>query len=201
MRLLIASHNQKKKAELAAILSEMDIEVLSLAEVGALPMVEEDGDSFTANAVKKALQTAQNSGYLSLGDDSGLVVDALDGAPGIYSARFAGEDADDARNNAKLLDMLAEVPDERRTARFICALALANPGGKYWTVEGRCEGRIDRAPHGTAGFGYDPLFIPAGQDLSFAAMAAEDKHRISHRGQALKELKRLLPQIMTQLEA
>lgn len=201
MRLLIASHNQKKKAELISILSALPVEVLSLDEVGALPEVVEDGDSFSANAVKKAVQTARASGHLCLGDDSGLVVDALDGAPGIYSARFAGEAADDAANNAKLLALLAATPAVERTARFVCVIAVATPQGRYWTVEGRCEGHIALEPQGSAGFGYDPLFIPVGRTQSFAQLGAEEKHRLSHRGNALRELKRLLPQIQEELEA
>ena len=201
MQLLIASRNPQKKAELAAILSDMGWDLLNLNDIADIPEVVEDGDSFNANAVKKAVETARYSAHLSLGDDSGLVVDALDGAPGIYSARFAGKEANDANNNAKLLSLLQEVPDEQRGARFVCAIAVAAPDGRFWTMEGICEGRIGRVADGTSGFGYDPLFIPNGCTGSFATMSAEEKHRISHRGRALQELQRCLPILMAELNS
>lgn len=192
LELLIASRNQKKKKELETILSGFDVKLLSLDDLPPLPEVEEDGLTFAENAIKKALTVARQSKLLTLADDSGLVVDALQGAPGIYSARYAGPDANDAKNNRKLLQALQEIPDTERTARFVCVIALASPDGNVQTVKGSCEGRIDRTLHGAGGFGYDPLFIPDGYEQSFAELPAEEKNRISHRGMALQKIRPLL---------
>ena len=190
--LLIATRNQKKKKELQEILSGFDVKLLSLDDIPPLPEVEEDGLTFEENAIKKALTVARLSNLLTLADDSGLVVDALQGAPGVFSARYAGPEADDDRNNQKLLLALQNVEENKRTARFICVIALASPEGSVKTVMGSCEGMIRSSLQGVEGFGYDPLFIPEGYDKSFAELSPEIKNRISHRGVALNKLKPLL---------
>ena len=183
-QILIATRNRGKLAEIREILSAPGLELLDPETVGNLPEVEEDGDTFEANAIKKAVTLARASGMLTLADDSGLEVDALGGAPGVYSARYAGEPSSDAANNAKLLAALCGQPNRR--ARFRCAIALATPDGDCSTVDGRCEGHIADAPQGRGGFGYDPLFIPDGFSQSFGELEAAVKHRISHRGAALR---------------
>lgn len=194
-KLLIASRNRKKKEELRQILSGMEFQLLSLDELPPLPEVEEDGTTFAENAIKKAVTVARQTGLLTLADDSGLVVDALQGAPGVYSARYSNPGATDEKNNRKLLQSMRNIPDANRTARFVCVIALAMPDGQVQTVEGRCEGRIDHGPRGDAGFGYDPLFIPAGREESFAQLAPEVKNKISHRGRALELIKPVLQRI------
>lgn len=186
-KLLLATRNNHKKQELQELLRDLQIEIVTLDDIEPLPEVEEDGVTFEANAIKKASINASLSGLVTLADDSGLAVDALDGKPGVYSARFAGENADDEKNNQKLLALLTNVPEEQRTARFKCVIAICAPGGKTATVEGSCEGKIAIKPSGQQGFGYDPLFIPEGGEKSFAMLAAEEKNRISHRGKALQK--------------
>jgi XTP/dITP diphosphohydrolase len=186
-KLLLATRNQHKKQELAAMLEGLDIEVLTLDDVPELPEVVEDGATFSENARKKALSTARASGYICLADDSGLEVNALNGQPGVYSARFAGPRADDRMNNEKLVAMLREIAPDQRAARFVCVIAIADPQGKVQVVEGECPGSITLDAKGSAGFGYDPLFIPDGCQQTFAELGAEEKNRISHRGQALKK--------------
>ena len=194
--LLIASRNVHKAEEIAAILGD-DFSVQTLAKFPASPEVVEDGDTFAANAVKKATEIADWLGFqarpdLVLADDSGLKVDALDGAPGIHSARYAGGDdnAPDVANNAKLLRELADVPEDNRGAQFHCVLALVALGqvAEVRTFEGICLGRIAKAEGGQGGFGYDPLFVPDGHELSFAELGREVKNAISHRAQALAKL-------------
>ena len=198
--LLIASHNAHKAAEIATILGE-NFDVQSLARHHGAPEVEEDGDTYTANAVKKAAETAAwlSSQALAqalpdfvLADDSGLAVDALGGAPGVHSARYAGGDGNstDEANNAKLLRALAGVPGDNRGAQFQCVLALAALGqaSEVRTFDGICRGRIAQAESGQVGFGYDPLFIPDGHDLSFAELGPLVKNAISHRASALGKL-------------
>ena len=198
--LLIASHNAHKAAEIAEILGE-NFDVQSLARHHGAPEVEEDGDTYTANAVKKAAETAAwlSSQVLAqalpdfvLADDSGLAVDALGGAPGVHSARYAGGDGNstDEANNAKLLRALAGVTGDNRGAQFQCVLALAALGqaSEVRTFDGICRGRIAQAESGQVGFGYDPLFIPDGHDLSFAELGPLVKNAISHRASALGKL-------------
>ncbi len=183
--LLIATRNAHKLAEIREMLPGLD-----LRGTGAWPNVpdpEETGDTFEANARIKAEAWCAATGFPALADDSGLEVDALDGAPGIYSARYAGAHGDTAANNAKLLRALAEVPEGRRTARFVCALALALPGRPTRTLRGVCEGRIAEAPSGAGGFGYDPLFVPEGHDRSFADLPAAVKATLSHRARAFAQ--------------
>lgn len=182
-RLLIATRNAHKLAEIRTILDLPDFEIVGADEIAGLPEVEEDAETFEGNALKKARTLRDASGLWTLADDSGLEVDALNGAPGVYSARYAGEPTDSAANNRKLLAALAGRTD--RTARFRCVIALAAPDGREWTVDGRCEGRIALAPSGAEGFGYDPLFVPEGHTISFAEMSSAEKNAISHRGRAL----------------
>jgi XTP/dITP diphosphohydrolase len=184
MKLLIATRNPHKLAEIREILRAPGLELVGLRDGEGLPEVVEDGDTFAANAIKKAATLAQASGRWTLADDSGLEVDALGGAPGVRSARYAGAQGDAAANNAKLLRELGGATDRR--ARFRCAIALASPTGRARTVDGRCEGRIIREPRGKEGFGYDPLFVPDGHAQTFAEMRSEVKHALSHRGQALR---------------
>lgn len=183
VRLLVATRNAHKLAEIRAILDWPGVVLAGADELPGLPEVEEDATTFEGNALKKARTLRDASGLLTLADDSGLEVDALGGAPGVYSARYAGEPTDHAANNRKLLAALEGV--DNRSARFRCVLALASPDGRDWTVSGAVEGRIALSPSGDAGFGYDPLFIPDGYDLPFAAMPAEVKNSISHRARAL----------------
>ena len=184
-QLLLATRNRHKKRELQELLADMEVEILTLEDVDPIPEVVDDGETFEANAVKKARATAMAAGILSLADDSGLEVDALQGKPGVYSARFAGEHATDEENNAKLLKLMESVPDEKRTARFVSVIAICDPQGHVETVRGECKGTIARIPAGNGGFGYDPLFIPQGYEQTYAQLSAEEKNRISHRGVAL----------------
>jgi len=184
MKLLIATGNAHKLGEIRAMLAWPGVTLVGMKEYGRpLPEVDEDAETFEGNALKKARTLCAATGLWTLADDSGLEVAALGGAPGVRSARYAGEGKGDAANNARLLRELDGVEDRR--ARFRCVLALAAPDGRTWTVEGRCEGRIAHEASGTGGFGYDPLFHPDGGTQSFAAIPAEEKNRISHRARAL----------------
>ena len=186
-RLLAASKNPKKLAEMLRILTDLPIEVVSLSRFPDLDDVEETGETFAANATLKAEAYARATGLPTMADDSGLEVDALGGAPGVHSARYAGVHGDDAANVAKLLAELAGVPAEKRTARFRCCIAVADDRGVLTTLEGACEGTIGEEPVGRNGFGYDPVFIPtAGDDRTMAQRSAEEKDAISHRGAALR---------------
>ncbi len=190
--LILATRNQHKQRELTEMLAPLGIEIKSLLDFPDFPEVEEDGQTFADNAIKKARVTAQFSGLTSLADDSGLEVKALGGQPGIYSARFAGRPGDDEANNRKLLQLMKGVPEDSRQARFVCVIAICGPNQEIQTVRGVCNGTIAAEPRGKEGFGYDPLFIPDGYELSFAELSAQEKNLISHRGRALQELKRLM---------
>lgn len=193
MKLIIASNNAHKTAEIKAILGGYFDEVLSLKEAGLDVDVVEDGDTFEANALKKANEVLRISGAdAALSDDSGLMVDALHGTPGVYSARYAGEGHDDAANNEKLLAAMRDVPDEKRTCRFVSAVALARRGMEPILVRGSVEGTLLHANAGENGFGYDPLFYYAPLDKSFAQMSAAQKNGISHRKRALMALRQAL---------
>lgn len=185
--LVLATRNQGKVRELRELLAGIDVHLTSLADYPQIPEIDEDGDTFAANARKKALVTARLTGHLALADDSGLMVDALNGQPGVYSARFAGQNASDAANNRKLLQLLADVPWQKRTARFVSAIAIAHPDGRLHTVEGICEGYILTEYRGNNGFGYDPLFFVSELGQTYAEMSEADKNRISHRGRALRQ--------------
>lgn len=190
MRLTLATTNMGKVREIERVLAALPVNVESVA-AGDLPPVVEDGETFTENACKKARHYAQHTGCLALADDSGLEVDALQGRPGVHSARYAGDAANDEMNNNKLLEALRDVPAEQRTARFRCVLAVAAPDGRCVTAEGICAGTIAFAPRGGQGFGYDPLFLlPDGRTM--AELSVTEKNVISHRGQALKKLAELL---------
>jgi XTP/dITP diphosphohydrolase len=188
-RLLIATGNTHKTRELAEILGR-EFEVCDLSSVPDARKVEETGTTFEENAVLKALDASQDRPLLVAADDSGLEVDALDGAPGIYSARYAGQDAADKQNVDKLLSELAlkNVPPPKRTARFRCVIALARAGKLLNTFEGVVEGSIIDLPRGEHGFGYDPIFVPKGFDRTFAELPSETKNKISHRAQAARKL-------------
>jgi len=201
VRLLLASQNEKKRAELQHVLGDLDIAVLSPAEAGGLAEVEEDLPTFAGNAAKKAASAARATGLWALGDDSGLEVDALGGAPGVRSARYSGEPVDYARNNAKLLAELAGIAEARRGARFVCTLAIARPDGTLaLEIRGESRGRILDSARGQAGFGYDPLFLftepgfPA-TGKTFAELTLAEKSLVSHRGRALRELAQRLAEL------
>jgi len=187
MKILIASRNAHKIQEIREIFDLPGVEWVSAADIPGLHDVEEDGDTFEANAIKKATELARATGLWALADDSGLEVAALGNAPGVYSARYAGEPCDHARNNAKLLRELDGQRD--RSARFRCVAALSDPAGRAETVSGSCPGRIIERLRGTEGFGYDPLFVPDGFEQTFAEMGAEQKNRLSHRGRAMSRAK------------
>ncbi len=187
--LVLGTRNAGKLRELVALLGPLGIDCRSLDGFEAAVEVEETGSTFAENAALKATQQAVALGLPVLAEDSGLVVDALDGRPGVYSARFAGAAADDAANNALLLSELADVPDARRTAHYACHMALAAADGRVVaTSSGECHGRIDREAHGGGGFGYDPLFLVPEYHRSFGEIAADVKAMISHRGRALRAM-------------
>ncbi len=197
--LLVATTNRGKFAEVESSLKHLPLKILPLQSLGNFPVVIEDGATYEENALKKASTIAEYSGYVTLADDSGLEVDALNGAPGIYSARYSGEESNDQKNNDKLLAVLERVPDQKRTARFVCVLALCRPnssGMKGWTVRESCEGRMAFAPKGSSGFGYDPIFFYPPWGMTFGEIDRETKARVSHRGKALKKLAQVLPSII-----
>jgi XTP/dITP diphosphohydrolase len=195
--LVVASRNRKKVRELAALLADLELELVSAADFPAAPEVEETGQTFAENAVLKAATVAAATGQWTLADDSGLAVDALDGAPGVYSARYAGPQADDALNNEKLLVELRDVPDDRRGARFVCCLALADPEGRIRAqVEGHCRGRLLHAPRGENGFGYDPLFWIAEYHRTFAELSLVVKSVLSHRARAFAHVRPALVRLI-----
>lgn len=197
--LLLATTNPGKFAELQVFLQILPVNILSLKTLSAWPTVLEDGANFEENALKKARTLAQHSGYLTLSDDSGLEVDVLGGAPGIYSARYCGEEGNDDKNNQKLLQQLKFVSQGKRRARFVCALALCAPpiqGSKEWIGRATCEGSIGLEPRGNNGFGYDPLFFYPALDKTFGELDREIKAKVSHRGKALKKLAEILPEFL-----
>ena len=188
MKILLASHNKNKIAELEALLKTVcaDAEVVSLSDVGFTDEIVEDGTTFEENALIKA-RTGARLGYITVADDSGLMVDALGGAPGVYSARYAGEDGNTEKNNAKLLAALQGVPQDKRTAHFVSVVACVFPDGREDIVaRGECPGEILTSPRGKTGFGYDPLFWYAPFGKTYAEMTAEEKNSISHRGVAMR---------------
>ncbi len=195
-KLLIATHNQGKVREYRALLADLPIQVTYLDEVGIEMEVAETGQTFAENARLKALSYARLSGLWTWADDSGLEVDALGGAPGIHSARYAGVGATDADRYRKLLDALAGVPWDKRTARFRCVVALATPDGQIHLAEGVCEGVIAFGPAGSNGFGYDPVFYLPDRGLTMAQLPPEVKNEISHRGRAARAAKALLMALM-----
>lgn len=194
MKIIIATHNKHKLQEMSRILSPMGYEVVTDTDLGIeLSDVEENGETFLDNARIKSEAGCKESGYPCIADDSGLCVDALGGAPGVFSARYSGVHGDDDGNNRKLLAELEGVPAEKRTAHFACAICVSFPDGREVTATGKCEGYIGYEKKGSNGFGYDPLFMVG--ERSLAEMTAEEKDAISHRGNALKELQKILPSI------
>jgi XTP/dITP diphosphohydrolase len=193
MNIVLATRNKKKVEEIKKILGPMGAasKIYTLDDFPDMEDVVEDGDTFEANAVKKAKQIAGATGMTALADDSGLEVDFLDRAPGVYSARYAGEDVDDRANNDKLLNALKDIPAEKRGAQFVCCIALAS-GKEIRTFTGYVKGRIGTEPKGASGFGYDPLFYPEGSNRTFAEMSDTEKNAISHRANALRELQKYL---------
>jgi XTP/dITP diphosphohydrolase len=189
-RLVLATANQHKLAELTRILAagRVDVALASLAEFPGAPDVAETGATFAENALLKAHAIAQYTGHPAVADDSGLCADALNGMPGVLSARWSGRHGDDEANLRLLLAQLADVPGERRGAQFVCAAALVLPGGREHVSEGVVRGRLIREPRGRNGFGYDPIFVPESAAITTAEMDPADKDRISHRGKALRGL-------------
>ena len=191
--IVMASHNQHKIKEIEAITQKFGMPVISRDDAGVPPVeIAEDGETFEENSLKKAQEILKLCGRITLADDSGLEVDYLGGAPGVYSARFAGEDGNDAKNNEKLLKLLDGLKKEDRKAKFVSVITMVFPDGEVLTARGECPGRIITAPAGENGFGYDPLFVPDGYDKTFAQLTAEEKNRISHRAKALEKLEQLL---------
>ncbi len=192
MDIVLATRNKKKIEEIKRITAGLPITILSLDDYPHCPEVAEDKDTFEGNAVKKAVEISRCIGKTALADDSGLEVDALGGAPGVYSARYANSSGNDVKNYEKLLSELKNIPDGKRGARFVCCMALAFPDGKIETFTGYAKGRIGREPRGKSGFGYDPLFFPEGFDRTFAEMTGAEKDSLSHRGKALEKLTEFL---------
>lgn len=197
-RIIIASQNKHKIEEIEAITKKFGMTIVSRNDAG-IPDVEvvEDGETFEENSYKKAHEIMKLSGEMTIADDSGLMVDALDGAPGVYSARFSGEGATDKSNNEKLLALLADTPYEKRTAKFVSVITMIYPDGDKIVARGECPGYIITEERGCGGFGYDPLFVPDGYDMTFAELGSEEKNKVSHRARALAELER---QLESQLE-
>ena len=191
-QLVVATHNKKKLTEIKEILKDIDLELISLDAYNDAPQVIENGKSFQENAVKKAVKFARFTGKLCLGEDSGLCVDALDGAPGIYSARFSGRNKSDIKNNLKLLKLLKDLPLRERKAHYVCAVALADKNGLLGAVEGCCSGLIALKPYGSAGFGYDPLFYISKYKKTFGQLGEKIKHKMSHRYHGLKKARRII---------
>jgi XTP/dITP diphosphohydrolase len=200
MELILATRNKGKVAELKAMLDSNGVEVTCLNDHPDIPEVKEDGKTFLENARKKAHAVAKATGCVTLADDSGLVVDALGGAPGVNSARYAGKQGDYAANNEKLLREMKDVPDGKRQAAFVCSMVLADPSGMDWYAEGRCEGIIGWEYRGTGGFGFDPLFYVPKEGATMAELPMDRKNAISHRGKALRKMKEILVEIIRKSE-
>jgi XTP/dITP diphosphohydrolase len=196
--ILIATKNPGKLREVTAVLGGLDIQLVTLAELDEVPDPVEDGDTFAANAAAKAAHYSRLTGYWALADDSGLEVDALGGAPGVHSARYAGGQRDDQANNARLIAELNGVPSAKRTARFRCAVALADGDRILATASGAIEGRIIDQPRGQNGFGYDPHFLVPDLGMTTAEMPPEQKNRLSHRGKALRAIAPALIRLLAQ---
>jgi XTP/dITP diphosphohydrolase len=188
VKVLLATRNPGKLAELRRMLADGPFEVLGLADLPEFPEAPETGATFAENALAKARDAAAATGLPSVADDSGLAVEALNGMPGVLSARWCGRHGDDLANLELLLGQLADVPDERRGAAFVCAAALVVPGGPETVVHGEWPGRLVRAPRGTNGFGYDPIFVPDGEERTSAELNPEEKDAASHRGRAMRAL-------------
>jgi XTP/dITP diphosphohydrolase len=196
MRLVLATRNKNKVEELLHLLAGLDVRLSSLLDHPEVPEVVEDGATFLANAQKKAHEVASATGEWALADDSGLVVEALGGEPGVHSARYAGKQGDYAANNRKLLAEMQGVPDGKRQAAFVCTMVLASPAGQEWTATGRCDGRIIRELTGSMGFGFDPLFYVEAERATMAELPMARKNAISHRGRALAKMREILVDLL-----
>ncbi len=194
-KIILATRNPGKIAEMKQALHHLPFTLCSLNDYPGLPPIEETGQTFEENAILKAEIISSQTGEMALADDSGLEVDCLDGKPGVFSARFSGEGATDEKNNALLLELMKDVPLPRRSARFVCSIAIAVPGRKTRVVRGTCEGKIAPSPRGSGGFGYDPLFISREEGKTFAQLDTASKNRISHRGRALEKARRSLGEL------
>jgi len=199
MDIVLATRNKKKAEEIKKIITNGSVPVINIFTLDDFPKspdVKEEGKTFEENAVKKAVFVSKCTGMIAVADDSGLEVDALNGAPGVLSARYAGESADDKANVEKLLNEMRDIPYEKRGARFVCCIAMAFPNGDVKTFFGSVEGRIGTETKGLKGFGYDPIFYPEGYSRTFAEMSEDEKNAISHRGKAIRELREyLLPKL------
>ena len=191
-RLIFATGNEHKMVEIREILGELPVEILSMKDVGIKADIVENGSTFEENALIKAKEVCKLAGEMVLAEDSGLEIDYLNGEPGIYSARYMGEDTSYRIKNQNLIDRLEGVPEEKRTARFVCAIAAAFPDGRSFVVRGTIEGIIGYEERGTNGFGYDPIFYLPERGVSTAEIPPEEKNSISHRGNALRKMKELL---------
>lgn len=195
--IVIATRNPGKMKEIAALLKSPQVKFLSLLDFPQISEIIEDGTTFAENAQKKAMVISRLTGLLSLADDSGLCIKALQGRPGIFSSRFVGEKATDKERCELLLNQLQGIPLSQRKATFVCAIAMASPQGKIKVVEGKCQGLISLSPRGTYGFGFDPIFFLPKLGKTMAELTPEEKNKISHRAQALRKLKKILPAFLT----
>jgi len=202
MKIVLSTRNQGKIEEILSIINNsglMDkVEIETLDSYPGIPDILEDGRTFSENASKKALTVARFTGHIAVSDDSGLEVDALNGAPGVYSARFAGEGAADPDNIKKLLGLLKNIPSEKRGARFVCVIAIATPSGNVRLAEGVCPGLIAEEERGTSGFGYDPVFVVPEYGKTFAELGSEIKNKISHRAAAVGKISNILEDLIIQ---
>ncbi len=192
MKLIVATKNHKKLEEIKVILKDLKLDIVSLADFNSSPRIVENGSTFRENAAKKAVVAARYYGRMAMGEDSGLCVNALGGAPGVRSARFCGRDKSDEKNNRKLLRLLEGLPMSKRRAHYACAVALADENGLIGVVEGRCPGFIARESAGSGGFGYDPLFLIPEYKKTFGQLGPKIKHGMSHRYKALEKFRGLL---------
>jgi len=192
LEVIVATRNKGKTREIRDALKGLNLRIYSLSDFEDVPEIEEDGDSFTENALKKARFYSKVFGKLTIADDSGLEVDSLKGLPGVCSARYAGERASSQENNQKLLREIQGVPISKRGARFKCFIAVKSPDGREAIAEGSCKGRIGFKEKGRRGFGYDPLFILPKYGKTMAELSLEEKNRVSHRGRALKKIRRII---------
>lgn len=197
MNIVLATRNEGKVREFLKLLTGLDLNILSMNNFPDIGDIEESGITFEENALLKARAVSSKTGLIAIADDSGLEVDALDGRPGIYSARYAGEAASDRENYLKLLEEMKDVPKANKGAAFVCTIAVSRPSGESITAVGRCKGVIGSEPEGEGGFGYDPVFYLPDLGCTMASVSNEKKNNISHRGEAVKELKKILPAFLT----
>ena len=199
MDIVLATRNEGKVKEFLNLLTGLDLNILSMNNFPDIGDIEESGTTFEANALLKARAVSSKTGLIAIADDSGLEVDALDGRPGIYSARYAGEKASDRENYLKLLYEMKDVPEADRGAAFVCTIAVSTPNGESITAVGRCKGVIAFEPEGEGGFGYDPVFYRPDSGCSMASISKEAKNNISHRGKAVKALTKILPSFLAKI--